>query len=194
METDANGSMPDRSNIGSICVRTAIAADLPLIAGIHMASWRDAYRSVIPDEILSARTIEGSLHGWRSTFAQYPDNITVAEAANAEPVGFCCAGPVVDVEKNEPFEFEIYGLHVAPHARRNGLGAALLRDAFKRAVVLEGMNSAIVWTLKGLEMSREFYAREGGEFVKTGTWRIGGVAIPEVAYGWMRLDRFRAKI
>ena len=184
--------MPTVANNSPISVRPGIAADLPLIARIHMASWRDAYRDVIPDEILGGRTVEGSLRGWRSTFEQYPDNITVAELANAECVGFCCAGPVVDVEKNDPFEFEIYGLHVEPKARRKGVGAALLRAAFKRAVVRERMNSAIVWTLKGLEMSREFYAREGGELVKTGTWRIGAFAIPEVAYGWMRLDRIES--
>jgi GNAT superfamily N-acetyltransferase len=173
----------------SVCVRAATADDLPLVARIHMASWHDAYRGVIPDEILNGRTVEGSLWGWRSTFEKYPDNITVAEAANAELAGFCCAGPVVDADRNDPFEFEIYGLHVVPTARRQGTGAALLHAAFTRAVIRERMNSAIVWTLKELKMSRRFYAREGGKLIKTGLWRIGGLAIPEVAYGWTRLDR-----
>ena len=181
--------MPSIANIAPVCVRTATAADLPLVAQIHMASWHDAYRGVIPEEILRGRTVEDSLCGRRSTFEKYPDNITVAEAAKAELTGFCCAGPVVEPTRNDPFEFEIYGLHVAPKARRQGIGAALLRVAFKRAVVRERMNSAIVWTLKEHEMSRKVYAREGGELVKRGTRRVGGLAIPEAAYGWTRLDR-----
>ena len=99
-------------------VRAATTSDLAAIARIHMASWHDAYRGVIPDDILDGRTVEGSLSGWRSTFEKYPDNISVAERGDALLAGFCCAGPVVDAEKNAPFEFEICGLHVAPIMRR----------------------------------------------------------------------------
>ena len=120
-------------------------------------------------------------------FAKYPENISVAETGNALLAGFCFAGPVVDVEKNAPFEFEIYGLHVAPNMRRRGIGAALLRVALNRAVVRERMNSAIVWTLKDLKLSRSSYAREGGELVKAGTWRAAQLELPEVAYGWRDL-------
>ena len=91
-----------------------------------MASWHDAYRGVIPDEILKGRTVEGSLSAWQSSFEKYPDNIGVGETGDALLAGFCCAGPIVDAEKNAPFEFEIYGLHVAPSMRRRGIGAALL--------------------------------------------------------------------
>jgi ribosomal protein S18 acetylase RimI-like enzyme len=172
-------------------VRTALAADLPLIARIHIASWHDAYRGVVPAQILSGQTFKGSLRGWHSTFEKYPDNLTVVEAANAQVTGFCCAGPVVDAKRNAPFEFEIYGLHVLPKARRQGIGTALFCAAFKRAVRREGMNSLIVWTLKEHQMSRKFYRREGGKIVKTRTWRFGGSAIPEVAYGWTRLNRLK---
>jgi ribosomal protein S18 acetylase RimI-like enzyme len=168
-------------------VRAATTSDLAAIARIHMASWHDAYRGVIPDEILDGRTVEGSLSGWRSTLKKYPDNISVAETGDALLAGFCCAGPVVDAERNAPFEFEIYGLHVAPIMRRRGIGAALLRAALNRAVVREQVNSAIVWTLKDLTLSRSFYAREGGELVKAGTWRVAQLELPEVAYGWRHL-------
>jgi len=50
------------------------------------------------------------------------------------------------------------------------------------------MNSAIVWTLKELTLSQRFYAREGGELVKTGRWRAGHIELPEVAYGWRDLS------
>ena len=121
----------------------------------------------------------------RSTFEKYPDNISAAEWGDALLAGFCCAGPVVDAEKNAPFEFD--GLHVAPNMRRRGIGAALLRAALNRAMVRERMNSAIVWTLKDLKLSRSFYTREGGELVKTGTWRVAQLELPEVAYGWRDL-------
>ena len=49
------------------------------------------------------------------------------------------------------------------------------------------MNSAIVWTLQELQLSRRFYEREGGKVVNSGVWSIGGLALPEVAYGWTSL-------
>jgi ribosomal protein S18 acetylase RimI-like enzyme len=168
-------------------VRFATEGDLATVAGIHIASWQDAYKGVVPDALLANRSVEGSLSGWRSTFTKYPANITVATAEDGAIHGFCCAGPVVDAAKNAPFEFQIYGLHVLPALRQRGIGAALLRVAFARARESEPMKSVIVWTLRDLQLSRRFYEREGGKVVKTAVWRIDGAALPEVAYGWTNL-------
>jgi ribosomal protein S18 acetylase RimI-like enzyme len=178
-------------------IRIATEYDLEAVAQIHVASWQDAYKGVVPYALLASRTTAGSLSGWRSTFSSYPTNITVATSPDGEIQGFCCAGAVDDEVKNSPFEFQIYGLHVWPNLRRLGIGAALLRNALARAK-LEGFNSGIVWTLRDLRLSRSFYERQGGEVVSSGTWSIGQIALPEVAYGWTTLrqlsgvDRIRA--
>ena len=168
-------------------IRVATEADLQAVAQIHIASWQDAYKGIIPDALLAGRSVEGFLSGWRSTFAKHPANINVAASQVGGIQGFCCAGPVVDAVRNSSFAFEIYGLHVSPNSRRQGIGAALLRDAFARARDRERMNSAIVWTLSDLRLSRTFYEREGGKVVKSGLWTIGEFALPEVAYGWTSL-------
>lgn len=169
-------------------LRVATEADLPTVAQIHIASWQDAYKGVIPDALLANRSVAGSLGGWRSTFAKYPANTIVAASQVGVIQGFCCAGPVVDAVRSASFAFEIYGLHVSPDSRQQGIGAALLRDAFARARDRERMNSAIVWTLRDLQLSRRFYEREGGKVVKSGVWTIGEFAFPEVAYGWTSLS------
>jgi ribosomal protein S18 acetylase RimI-like enzyme len=174
----------------SCTIRSAAEADLPAIAAIHMASWRDAYRSLIPAEVLLGRSVADCLAGWRSTLAKYPANVTVAAAADRRIYGFCCAGPVVDDARSAPFGFEVYGLHVAPASRQNGIGASLLRRALARAKDEERSNSAIVWTLEDLALSRKFYEREGGKPVKTGIWRLDGIALAEIAYGWTDLAQF----
>jgi ribosomal protein S18 acetylase RimI-like enzyme len=171
-----------------LAVRVATEVDLPSVARIHVASWRDAYQGVVPDALLVDRSVEDSLSGWKSTFAKYPANITVAVSPDDVIQGFCCAGPVVDNARNSPFEFEIYGLHVSPGSRRQGIGATLLRGALARARDRDAMSSAIVWTLRDLVLSRRFYEREGGQPVKSGTWTIGAFALPEVAYGWTGLQ------
>src|SRR5262245_60552981 len=171
-------------------VRLASERDLRSVPEIHVASWQDAYQGVVPDNVLLGLSVAGSLPGWQSTLAKYPANITVACSRDHEICGFCCAGPVVDAIKNAPFEFEIYGLHVTPGRRRQGIGARLLHDALARAKHSEGMNSAIVWTFEALRLARKFYEREGGKPVKSGVLPLGGVTLAEVAYGWTSLGSF----
>lgn len=165
-------------------IRVANEADLLDIARVHVSSWQDAYKGVLPEAILSTRSLEGSLSGWRSTQCKYPRNLTVACSEAGAIWGFCCAGAVVDAARCSPFGFEIYGLHVEPNRRRQGIGAALLQEALARAKHMASNPSAIVWTLRELRLSRQFYEREGGRLVKRGQWSIGGQTFPEVAYGW----------
>jgi len=163
-------------------VRSATAGDVAQIAWLHVQSWQTAYRGVVPDEILRSMSAERSLPGWQKTFDSFPDNLAVVydEIGIA---GFCCAGPVVDSEKNNPFTFEIYGIHVRPDCHRKGVGSQLVTQAFDRRREL-GLDGAIVWTLEALVQSRRFYEKHGGVVVKSGAWTVGRFTLPEVAYGW----------
>jgi ribosomal protein S18 acetylase RimI-like enzyme len=167
-----------------VLIRTATEADAPDIAQIHMASWRGAYRGVIPDAAIDARTVEGATEMWLANLGKFPENLTVAERPDRQIAGFSCAGPVTNAEHSAPYEFEVYALHVRPDVRQHGIGAALLHQAMARARDQLHMRSLIVWTLEDLRLSRRFYEREGGKVVKHGHWQVGGVALPELAYGW----------
>jgi GNAT superfamily N-acetyltransferase len=167
-----------------VLIRVATEADVPHIAQIHVASWLDAYRGVIPDAVIDARTVEGVTAMWSGNPTKFPKNLTVAETPDGQIAGFSCAGPVTDTKRSGPYEFEVYALHVRPDMRRHGIGAALLHAAMARARDREGMRSLIVRTLRDLHLSRRFYEREGGTLISEGHWTIGGVAVPDVAYGW----------
>ena len=167
-----------------LLIRCATKADIPDIAHIHVASWRDAYRGVIPDAVIDARTVEGATAMWSGTTIKFPENLTVAEMPDGQIAGFSCAGPVTDAEHSGPYEFEVYALHVRPDARQRGIGAALLHHAMGRARDELHMNSMIIWTLEGLRLSRRFYEREGGKVVKHDHWQVGGGVVQELAYGW----------
>jgi len=169
-----------------IDIRLATVSDLERVAGLHDRSWKNSYRGLIPDAVLATRTVETSLAMWRESFAAWPGNLWLAEDANDQLLGFCCAGAVTNVERSGPFEFEIYALHVAPENHRIGTGTALLMHQFDR-MRSAGLSSAIVWTMAGNAQSRRFYERNGGTLVKTGSWDLDGHKIPDVAYGWPAL-------
>jgi GNAT superfamily N-acetyltransferase len=173
-------------------IRRATEADLPAIAAIHLASWRDAYKDVVPEAVLLARSMADCLAGWRSTYARHAADIAVAQSHEGRIHGFCWAGAVADTAWSAPFEFEIHGLHVAPSSRRNGIGAGLLHQALARARKDVQPGSAIVWTLKDLALSRRFYEREGGKPVKSGVCTLDGIQLADIAYGWTDLGRFGA--
>lgn len=175
--------MPDHQ------IRQAKTSDLKAIADIHVNSFLTAYRGIVPESFLASLNINDRIRGWHSTLNKYPMNLTVAEASDGKIQGFCCAGPVIDVERNSPFEFEVYGLHVRPAHQRVGIGTQLLKQAFIRALRTESLNSAIVWTFPELKGAKNFYEHHGGRLVKNGTWQLGKSSIPEVGYGWRKLNR-----
>ena len=45
----------------------------------------------------------------------------------------------------------------------------------------------VVWVLAENRPARRFYEALGGEYIQEGQFTIGGVALPEVAYGWKDL-------
>ncbi len=173
--------------MGPFKLRGAKVEDLGAIAEIHKRSLQTFYRGIAPDGFLDQLNTERMRQNWRSNLERFPRNLTVAEASNGEILGFCCAGPVVDQDRNAPYEFEVYGLHVRSESQRCGVGRALMNDSFVRAKTIERAGSAIVWTLVDLVRSRAFYDGLGGHVVKHGIWRLGCFEIPEVAYGWSSL-------
>lgn len=161
-------------------IRPAGSGDLPKFAEIHVKSWSNAYQNIVPQNILDDMTEQKSLQIWQRTFQKYPQNLTLVEQEQGEIVAICCAGPCD--YPGQGFDWEIYGLHVMPSLRNQGIGAALLQDALTRAHLARAQK-AIVWTIEKLDRSRKFYQREGGQYYKTKQWPLIP-SLNEVSYYW----------
>src|SRR3954454_3704098 len=55
-----------------VVVRRASPADAPAIACVHLAAWREAYREILDDEAIAARTLEGRLEFWEAQLRAPP--------------------------------------------------------------------------------------------------------------------------
>ena len=53
--------------IAGLRVRRAAHDDIPSIAAVHVASWKDHYRGILDDAEIDKRTIEYRIEGWRKT-------------------------------------------------------------------------------------------------------------------------------
>lgn len=168
-------------------MRAAGLDDAAAIARVHVATWRTAYRGLLPEEFLASLTDSHYTERWRRGIADPSSRVFVAED-ETETVGFASGGRERAGENG--YGGELYAIYVLDRAQRRGYGRELVR-----AVVggLRGMGfeDMIVWVLRDNTTARAFYERLGGEYVRTQPITIGPATLPEVSYGWRSLDDVR---
>ncbi len=133
-------------------IRPAGAGDFETIAELHAASWRDAYRGLLPDVFIDYE-MDGELKKyWRDIALSDDDFVLVAE--NQEIVGF-----ILVWGEARPY---IESLHVDPERRSGGVGESLMRAA-ARELQSRGHSTAHLWVMTGNPRARAFYERLGGK-------------------------------
>lgn len=154
---------------GGIRVRRAAPNDLSGIVAVWSAAWRDGHVGHVPDELLAARDPSY----FTAQAAQRLDTIWVAVDPDDRIAG------VLIIAADELFQ-----LAVADHARRAGVGAALLATAER--VILADHDTAWLAVAPGNTRAREFYTRRGwiddGPMTYSAPAAAGRVAVPVHRY------------
>ncbi|MDO5119697.1 MAG: GNAT family N-acetyltransferase [Coriobacteriales bacterium] len=126
-------------------------------AYVHCMAWKEAYRGLIDQAFLDARTLEFSeeraLRAFRS-------GVTTLLAKDGERVvGFADYGPCRDDDL--PSAGEVYAIYLLSHYYGQGVGTKLMQAAFQ---AMAGCDTFVVWVLKGNERAIRFYRKLGFEF------------------------------
>ena len=140
-------------------VREATVADAHRIAEIHVASWRAAYRGLMPDEALAKLDVEKRALFWAAHLTRQPHFLFVVET-NQEIQGFCDLIPSRDKEAVPIRIAEIAAIYVDPNHWRKGAGRALCRFALELARQ-EGYAVVTLWCLASNVAARKFYEKMG---------------------------------
>ncbi len=168
----------------NLTLRDATAADAGVIARLHIASWRAAYRGILPDAYLDGPVeAERSAH-WRDALArrQPGDFVLLLHAPTlfqggpsqvGEPAGFLAAR----IPGGEGYGAYIDNLHVRPDLRGGGLGLVLLAVGAAR-MAAAGAGDAFLWLFDGNAQAGRFYARLGGIAADRGLDEFAGARIP----------------
>lgn len=164
-----------------VMVRTASLSDVSAIAVLHLASWRTAYRGIVPDEYLRDVTLEGRQARWTRALSapESRHTDTLVAVHRDEVIGVCSFGPREDGIASTG---EIHSLHIQPERRRAGLGTLLFDNAVRRLAERRFV-IAVLWVLEANAGARRFYEVLG--WLPTGEQRVedrDGHAIPEVRY------------
>ena len=166
----------------SFVIFPAGPSDAEDLARVHVASWRETYRGLLPDAYLARMSeVAHARRFARALLRPGPDEIVLV-AADRQGLAAYVGGGAARTRANG--EAEISTLYVLRQAQGQGLGAWLLRDA-ARALQSLGAQRLKISVLRDNFQARGFYEHLGG---KPDPARQepgpGGRLLYEVAYRW----------
>lgn len=167
---------------GMVHLRRAREGDAEAIARVHVQTWREAYRGLLPDAFLASLSVEARQRFWSNHLGVLaPDRRPWLADADGEVVAFAYAGPGRDQDAPSSTG-EVYAIYVLPECWERGLGRNLLRHA-ERDLLAHGYDEATLWVLESNERARRFYEAAGWQFDGTGkVERQGEIELREARY------------
>lgn len=165
-------------------VRQAEVGDAAAIARVHVATWRTAYRGLLPDDFLASLREPTYAERWQRALADETTRVYVAENAQGV-IGFVSGGR--ERAGEDGFSGELYAIYILEEAQGHGHGRRLVQAVVGGLREL-GLTDMIVWVLRDNAPARAFYERLGGVYVREQPITIASAVLREVSYGWRSLD------
>lgn len=160
-------------------IRHARPDDAEAIAAAHDASWRDAYRGVIPGVELERMIARRGPRWWRSAITRGTGLLVLD--FDKTVVGYATYGR--NRVPSMPYSGEIFEIYLMPEYQGLGLGRRLFAAA-RRELAEYGYLSTIVWALADNEKALSFYRGLGGLPVRRAEERFGEDMLARVAFGF----------
>lgn len=167
-----------------VTIRPARPEDALGIATLRVASWRVAYRGIVPEARLEAMTPDKTVELWRATAAgENPGHGLLVSEDGDRLIGFAMSGQAR--APNFGYSGEVQAIYLAPEAIGQGYG----RPLFGRALgwlAQQGHTDAILWVMEGNARALRFYQTAGGIQVPGSRkpFSMGEREIWETAFGF----------
>jgi ribosomal protein S18 acetylase RimI-like enzyme len=146
-----------------IAIRPIIATDAAVVAAMHTASWRDAYRGILSDEYLANAVVPDRIAVWNELLANVvPSRFGFIAEVDDEPGGFV----FLRVAHDPTWGTLVDNLHVLPGLRGHGVGRTLVAAAAEEALIRHPNARVHLWVFEQNVRARSFYARLGGQEVE----------------------------
>jgi GNAT superfamily N-acetyltransferase len=174
----------------ALILRPGHPDDAELIAALHIASWRETYRGLLPDRYLRNEIAQERRTYWLAKLAGLGEDgfLRIAEdpdAKEGESVGFVYAerqaAPAARIAARP--RVLVDNLHVLPHRQGTGAGKAMLAavETWARA---QGASELYLHAMDGNRRAIEFYRRQGWLHTGTEAHTIAGTAVTALNFSF----------
>lgn len=163
-------------------IRRAIPSDARAIAEVQVASWKAAYRGLIPGTLLDHLQVALREERWTEILADATKQAFVFEQGG-RIVGFAGIDASTDADADKKQVGEIRAIYLAPNEWRKGYGKQLV-DAAITSLQSQGFTEVTLWVLHNNQRAIKFYESLG--FQPDGATKIdtreNNVELHEVRY------------
>lgn len=182
------------TTMASHTIRRGDAGDIPNLARLHIAAWRESYAGWMPNDVLASLDPADWETRWRtqmSAAAQDPAYaVFLALDDTGEPAGFgVCRSQTSQKLLPLGYDGEIVSLYLLRRIQAQGVGRRLVGEMATN-LIAHGCRSCGFWVFRDSLRARGFYENLGA--TPTGVesvWEILGMVLPDMAYGWKDLPR-----
>jgi GNAT superfamily N-acetyltransferase len=164
-------------------IRSVSSDDLKGLARVHVDSWCETYRDIIPKTFLESLKYTDKQEMWERLVPRRPedgDTLIIYDHEENDVIGFADFGRAREHEHG--FPGEIYALYLLKRFHGQGLGRELfekVKETFREMKI----DSFYLWVLEE-NPTKEFYKKAGGKFLKSQPVEIGGITLVEELYYW----------
>jgi ribosomal protein S18 acetylase RimI-like enzyme len=161
-------------------IRFACINDATAIARVHVQSWQEAYKGLMPEHFLTNLSVEHRKEQWKRSL-ESDQIILICEAQN-EIIGFASAGRSRDKDL-PPHAAELYTIYLLANHWGKGCGKALYQDIVE-LLKARGFKELSLWVLDTNTRAQSFYKVMGLQAdgtKKSETWQ-NNVTFQEVRY------------
>jgi ribosomal protein S18 acetylase RimI-like enzyme len=150
------------SRVNTLEIREATVGDAPQMAILHIRSWQQAYRGVLPDELLDGLSVGERESSWRTLIEDDQERwlTLVSEDTGSDLIGLCSMSLPSHDSDAAAKTAEIGALYVDPDHWRRGVGTALLNAALKH-LGAHDWREVVLWVLPENRPALSFYESFG---------------------------------
>ena len=183
--------------MASHILRRAHAADIPVLARLHIEAWRETYDGWMPADVLANLDPTDWEARWRtqmSVAATDPAHaVFLALDASGQPAGFgACRRQTSQKLLPLGYDAEIVSLYLLRRIQGQGVGRRLVLEMSSH-LIAHGCRACGFWVFRDSLGARDFYERLGAAPTGVeGVWEIFGMTLPDMAYGLRDLQSLKA--
>lgn len=168
----------------NMIIREAKLSDAKGIAKVHVDSWKNTYKNILPTEYLEKLSYEQRTELWVRNFSKVDHYVFVAESDNGEIIGFTDGGKRAENEIEG--SGDLTSIYILDQFQGQGIGSKLVNKLFTKLEAL-GYEKIFVEVLED-NQSKRFYERLGARLEKTEKISIGNKDLDLLIYVWSNID------